>query len=90
MQPLDLLILALATWIVAYFVSNLDAPFDLMVRFRKRFPFGGLWACVYCMGFWAALMIYLLMATPARPAVNVLAVWGAALLLHRYTGGNHN
>lgn len=89
MQPLDLLILALASWIVAYFLVVLDAPFDLMKRLREWFPLGGLLACIYCAAFWTAIAAYLLWQTDARPVVYVLAVWGLSMLLHRYTGGSH-
>lgn len=88
MTPIDLLILALATWRLAYLISKEDAPFKLMARFRTRFPLGGGTACIYCTSVWAGIGLYLLLLTPAYFIVYMLAASGGAMLLHRYTGGD--
>lgn len=89
MQPLDLLILVLATWRLAYLIAKEDAPLRLMARLRARFPLGGLTTCQYCASVWAAAGLYLLMLTPAVWIVYILAISGGAMLLYRYTGGDH-
>lgn len=83
---LDLLVLALATWRLAYLMAREDAPFHLMTRLRQRTTFGGLLDCIKCSSWWAALVMLLLWFTPLQPLVWVFAVSGAALMLGNYTG----
>lgn len=85
----DILILSLATWRLAYLISKEDAPFKLMARFRTRFPLGGGTACIYCSSVWAAIGLWLLLQTPLFPLVYILAASGGAMMLWRYTGGEH-
>jgi hypothetical protein len=88
MQPLDLLILSLATWRAAYFVAKEAGPFGCMAALRARFPLGGLTSCVYCASVWSALAVYGLYLV--APWVTwVIAASGGALFMHRWTGGDH-
>ncbi len=88
MAPLDLLILSLATWRAAYFVAREAGPFGCMAALRTRFPLGGLTNCVYCVSVWSALALYA--AYLVLPwLVWVVAASGGAMMLHRYTGGDH-
>jgi len=89
MQALDILILALAAWRLAYLITRENGPYDVAGRFRSRFPLGGLTSCIYCASVWTALATYLLYMTPAQPLVIVAAISGAALMLASYTGVNH-
>lgn len=88
MTPLDLLILSLATWRLARLLTKEDAPYQLMTRFRARFHLAVL-DCIYCTSIWCAIALYLLWQTPAAPIVIVLAISGGAMMLFRYTGGDH-
>lgn len=88
MQLLDLLILTIATWRLAYFIAKEAGPFGCMAALRQRFPLGGLTSCIYCVSIWAALALYLI-SQVFMPAVYVFAVAGGAMLAHRYTGGDH-
>ncbi len=88
MQALDLLILSLATWYVAYTLTAKPGPFRLFERFRARWTIGGLLNCMPCLSVWVALVLYLIGLVFA-PAVWVVAVAGGAMLAHRYTGGDH-
>ena len=93
MAPIDLVSIALATWRLAYLITHEDGPFDLAVRFRRRFPLGGLTSCIYCVSVWAAALVYaaLLIEHPAADfIVYTLAGSGGAMMLWRYTGGRHN
>lgn len=84
----DLLLLTFATWRLSYLLTRENAPYNLLGRFRLRYPLGGLMDCPYCMSVWVAVGLYFLF--PYMPAVvYVLAISGAAMLLHRYTGGDH-
>lgn len=85
----DLLILALATWRLAYLISKENAPFNLMGRFRTRFPLGGGSSCIYCVSVWCAAFWLILWQTPLRPLVYLFAISGAALMLATYSGVNH-
>ena len=86
---IDLLVLSLATWRLAYLISRESAPFNIMGRLRDRFPLGGGTKCLYCMSVWAAALMLLLWHTPLQPLVWVAAVSGAALMLASWTGANH-
>ncbi len=90
MTPIDLLLLALATWRLAYLISKEDAPYKIMARFRARFPFGGGTACIYCSSVWAGFGLWLLLQTPAYFIVWGFAASGGAMLLHRHTGGDYS
>lgn len=90
MTAIDLLILSLATWRLAYLISKEDAPFKLMARFRTRYPLGGGTACIYCVSVWAGIGLYVLLPTPLYPIVWIFAASGGAMLLHRYTGGDYS
>lgn len=86
MTALDLLILSLATWRLAYLVAREDAPFAFMRKLRERYPLGGLLSCVNCVSVWVAIALYIVWLTPAYLIVYPLALSGLALMLHRYTG----
>lgn len=96
MNPLDLLILSLATWRSAYFIVKDNGPFNFMGRIRARWTdgeypgsFGELLTCIYCASVWCGLVMWAIYQTPAYPVVQIVAISGGALMLHRYTGGMH-
>lgn len=86
MSLLNLLILSLATWRLAYLLAKEDGPKQSIARLRARFH---LPECVYCLSVWCGAGLYLVMLTPALPVVYMLAASGGALMLHRYTGGDY-
>lgn len=90
LSPPDLLLIALATWYLAYVVTKTSGPFEMMGRFRFRFPLGGLTACIVCAAPWLAAALYLLYRTPLQPIVVVLALAGAALMLGSFSGASHS
>lgn len=85
----DFLIIVVATWYAAHAVTGTSGPFALFVRLRRALPLGGLVSCIVCFAPWAALVLWALYLTPARPAVVVLAIAGAALMLGAWTGARH-
>jgi hypothetical protein len=89
MTPLDLLILSLFTWRGAYLLVKEDAPFRLMARIRAVTTLGGMLNCIYCASIWVALIGFILMSTPLVPVVYVGAISGGAMMMWRYTGGEH-
>lgn len=96
MNPLDLLILSLATWRAAYFIVKDNGPFNFMGRIRTRWTdgehpgsFGELLTCIYCASIWTSLLMLAIWFTPVQPVVQIVAISGGALMLHRYTGGMH-
>lgn len=89
MTPIDLLILTLFTWRLAYLLVKESGPFNLMGRLRARTTIGGLLECLYCASIWTALIGYGLLSTPLAPIVYVGAASGGAMMLWRYTGGEH-
>lgn len=91
LTPLDILILALATWRLAYLMAKEVAPFQLMTKLRAKTTLGGLLTCVYCSSWWAALIMLVLWFLPMpylKYLVYIFAVSGAALMLGNYTGSS--
>ena len=86
MTPFDFALIALATWYLAYAAVKLAGPFGMFAWLRTK---GELFTCIYCVSLYIAIGFALLWLTPARPLVYPFALAGAALMLHRYTGGMH-
>lgn len=89
MKPLDLLILVLATFYLSYAVAKTHGPYNIFATLRSKVPLGGLTGCIICLAFWVALLNGWLITTQVRTFVYVLAVAGGAILMYRYTGGEH-
>ncbi len=92
MSEFDLLILSLATWRLARLLTQEAGPFALIARLRARVSGDsdeGLMTCIYCMSVWAAIGAFALWRFDVPYILEVAAVSGAAMLLHRHTGGNH-
>ena len=85
---LDLLVIALATWRLAFLLAREDAPFALLKRLRAKTTLGGLLNCLMCASIWCAALCYVLWQTPLQPIVVIAALSGAALMLASYTGAN--
>lgn len=86
LMPIDLLIVASATFYLSYVLTSLAGPFDAFTRFRARFPLGGLTSCIWCAAPWIAALVYVVTLTPARPLVDIFAIAGAALMLGTFSG----
>lgn len=81
----DTLIIAAATWRLAFMLVREAGPFDVFARLRVRTTLGGMLECVFCTSVWtAALMLALWFI--AWPVVVVLAASGAGLMLASWTG----
>jgi hypothetical protein len=90
MSPFELLILALATWRLAFMLVREDGPGDVFLRLRQRRLLLGLFGCVYCMSVWTAgVMLVLWAIWPLTVLVYVLAISGAALMLQSFSGVQH-
>lgn len=86
MDALNLLILALFAWRLAYMLVKEAGPFDIFTRLRAVTTLGDLLICVNCLSVWTALLGYVLLTTPLAPIVYVGAASGLALWGHKYTG----
>lgn len=86
MPALDLFILALASWRLAYFVTKEAGPFRIAARLRERVALGGLLTCLYCASFWTSAACLLLWFTPLYIVVIVLAISAFGLMLAKWTG----
>lgn len=93
MTPFDLLLLVSATYYTAYAVVKLPAPFNVLGRLRtwageaKAGNLADLLSCIYCTGWWVALLWCVVWLTPARPLVYPFAVAGGMMFIHKYAGG---
>lgn len=89
LTPVEFVVVALASWRVAFLLVGDVGPYQVFRRLRTRFPLGGLTSCIYCMTCWTAPLMYVLWRTPLAPVVTVFALMGAALMASSYTGANH-
>lgn len=89
LTALDLLVLALATWRLAYMFALESGPWRVFERIRQKLPMGGLMTCIYCLSVWMAALTYVLWLTPGAALVWILAASGGAMLFWRQTGGMH-
>lgn len=89
MNPLDLLITALATFYLAYAVSATHGPFAVFDWLRGHVPLGGLTGCLVCLSPWFGAVSWALLQTVFAPVIGILAIGGASVLLWRYSGGNY-
>lgn len=93
---LELAIIALAGWRLAYMLTNEDGPANVFGRLRRKLgpaewgaevkpgSLDKLLTCVYCMSFWttaAAALAWAVDVKAARDAVIFVAIWGAATAL---------
>ena len=91
----DLLILALATYSMAWFVTRESGPFGLAAALRGVTTLGGLLDCWKCAAFWCGLLLLLCWYWAALQPVGVwfVALWavrGGAVMLASWTGANHD
>jgi hypothetical protein len=86
MTLVNLLILALATWRLAYMLVKERGPYQVFETLRKWGFLVHVLGCVHCTSIWCAPALWLLTFTPLWPLVWFLAISGLALMLHRYTG----
>lgn len=85
-QPIDLLTLALACYLLTDALVNRALPFNIMGRIRERLQWGAL-TCFYCAAFWCGIAVYLVWLIEPRLLIP-FAAGGAAVLSWRYTGSN--
>lgn len=87
MQLTDLLILALATYLLTDALVNRALPYGIMARIRDRLQWQGL-TCMYCSVWYAGVAVYLLWLVEPQ-LVYPFAAGGGAIILWRFTGSNH-
>lgn len=87
MQPLDLIILIPAAYLVNDYLVNRALPFGVMDWIRARVQ-SDVFRCFYCAAVWSGIAVYLLWLVEPQ-LTYPLAIGGGAILLWRYTGGNH-
>lgn len=87
MQPSDLLILILATYLLTDALVNRALPYGIMTRVRE-WANSELLRCMYCAGFWVGIVVYLMWLVEPQ-LTYPLAASGGMLLMWRYTGGAH-
>lgn len=86
MTAIELVLLALATWRLAYMLTLEVGPFAIFRRLRDITTFGGTLECLYCTSVWCALGLYALREYAQWP-LYVLAISGLALMVGRYVDG---
>lgn len=88
MNPLDLAVLSVASWRLAYMLVREDGPWGVFARLRAATTFGGLLDCVYCASVWTAAGMLLLWTIGglAQTFVYVLALSALGLMAASWTG----
>ncbi len=86
LQPLDLLVLALATLYLSYALTKTHGPFGMFETIRLKLPLGGLTTCLVCAAPWISGGMYLLLLTPLKPLVYILSAAGLAVFAAYYAG----
>jgi len=87
MTPIDLLTLIPAVYLLNDYLVNRELPYRIMARLRDRLQWGAL-TCFYCCAIWSGAAVYLLWLVNPQ-LVYPFAIGGGAVLMWRYTGGNH-
>ena len=82
----EVLIIAVATWRLAYMLVREGGPTEGFTKFRAQHTVGGLLLCVKCTSFWVAALMLALWLTPLRPVVYIFAISGAGLMLASWSG----
>jgi len=84
LNPLDLLVLSLATWRLTSLVVQDNGPWRIFARLRARTTLGGVLECVWCCSVWVAaglLALHLFF----WPLTWLLAISAGAILYDRFT-----
>ena len=100
-KAVEFAIMSVATWRLAFLLVYEGGPFGIVRRLRqwlgidhdpKGQPlpylgggFGGLFACIWCMSFWQAIMV-LAVWVYAPYVVVGLSLWGMASLIDWWLG----
>ena len=87
MNPLDVLLVALAAFYAANAITSTKGPWGCFSWLREHVPLGGLTTCFICATLWCAAAFYALNLF-AQPVTMVFAAGGASVLLWRYTGAD--
>lgn len=97
LSPLDLIIIIMAAFRLAWFVTRESGPFGIAAKLRSITTLGGLLNCWKCASFWTAALMLALWLLPSadlqsygRGVVVWFAVSGGAILIAYYTGANHD
>ncbi len=103
-KAIEFAIMALATWRVAFLLVYEGGPFGIIRYIRQWLGidhgpdgqplpyegggFGGLFACIWCMAFWHAIMVLVIWVYAPYVVVG-LALWGAASIIDLVLGRLH-
>jgi hypothetical protein len=89
---LDFLVLALATWRVAYMLTHEAGPFNVFQRLRERIPenghgrLGDLLSCIWCMSVWVGAGCVVIWYAGLLVVLYPFAASAGALMLMHFTG----
>jgi hypothetical protein len=78
---------ALATWYLAYAITNTHGPFGIFAWIRAHLPLGGLTTCIICMSPWLALIFRV---AGEGVILDALSIAGLALILHGWAQWRYN
>lgn len=83
-NPLDLLLLALATWRLTSLLVQENGPAGTLKWAREHLPHGGVLDCIWCCSIWCAALLVVVYGYVQWP-VWILAVSAGAILYDKWT-----
>lgn len=83
LDAFTLIKIAAATWYISHALTSTHGIAGSFEWARKHLPHGGLLECPVCLAFWTALILVLV---PYGIVIDALAIAGAAMLAHGYSG----
>ena len=87
--PLDLIIMAIATWRLSHMLTKEEGPYGVFLIARKKL--GGALNCIYCLSVWVGMFCTALWYFNLMLIIYPLAISGLAMMLRSYTGaGMHD
>ena len=86
---LDIIMLSCGAWYISFCIVNLDGPGKLFKWLRDKHDFGGLFSCIYCLSFWIAIALYVMLYNEIEEPVYIMGVCGMAHMLASFSGANY-
>lgn len=93
MEIIDILVLSLSTWYIAYVITVQDGPYGVFYYLRRIKRFNNITSCIYCIAPYIAGIVYVMFyhGTPLMiDIIYVFSIAGVALMLRSYTGVGMN
>ena len=93
MNPLQFVVLTLATWRITHLIQAEDGPWDVIFKIRKFVGnglAGSLMDCFYCLSIWVAIPFAIIAGNKLSEYISyTMAFSGAAILIQMFSKDGH-